>query len=81
MHGTNLQRVARLARHLITQPRFVVPYLRTVPLHGQKPLDRALPWISFGAIDFIGRSLRPDMTVFEWGSGGSTLPLPELASR
>jgi hypothetical protein len=31
------------------------------------------PWLTFGAIRFIEKIVRPDMTVFEYGSGGSTL--------
>lgn len=32
-----------------------------------------LPWITFGAIDFLKSNLSDKMTVFEWGSGDSTL--------
>ncbi|WP_041700214.1 hypothetical protein [Thalassoporum mexicanum] len=39
-----------------------------------------LPWITFAAIDFLAQNLRPDMKVFEWGIGGSTLfLLPRVA--
>ena len=31
-----------------------------------------LPWITYPAIDFLARRIRPEMTVFEYGSGGST---------
>jgi hypothetical protein len=40
---------------------------------GCGPFDSELPWISFAAIDRLRSVLRPDMTVFEYGSGGSTL--------
>lgn len=40
---------------------------------GRSPFTDAQPWISFGAISFIRKILRPDMYVFEYGSGGSTL--------
>ena len=33
----------------------------------------AIPWFSFGAIDFIEHHIKPEMNVFEYGSGGSTL--------
>jgi len=36
-------------------------------------VDDRLPWISFYAIGFLERIVRPDMRVFEYGSGGSTL--------
>jgi hypothetical protein len=31
------------------------------------------PWLTFGAIKFIETIVKPDMIVFEYGSGGSTL--------
>ena len=30
-------------------------------------------WLTFGAIEFIEKIVKPNMTVFEYGSGGSTL--------
>src|SRR5439155_4007624 len=37
------------------------------------PLDLELPWFSYAAIDFLRSFLRPQMSVFEYGSGGSTV--------
>jgi hypothetical protein len=31
------------------------------------------PWLTFGSIDFLRRWLKPALTIFEYGSGGSTL--------
>jgi len=31
------------------------------------------PWLVMAAIDWLERNLRPDMHLFEWGMGGSTL--------
>lgn len=36
-------------------------------------LDRPCPWLTFAAIDFLGRALTPGFKIFEYGSGGSTL--------
>lgn len=36
-------------------------------------LQSASPWITFGAIDFLERFMKPGHRVFEYGSGGSTL--------
>ena len=36
-------------------------------------LDAPSPWLTFDAIDALDAYLRPGMTVFEYGSGGSTL--------
>ena len=40
---------------------------------GRNPVDDKMPWICFSAIRFIRKIVRPDMNVFEYGSGGSTL--------
>lgn len=32
-----------------------------------------LPWITYPAIDFLKKRIHPDMSVFEYGCGGSTL--------
>jgi predicted O-methyltransferase YrrM len=37
------------------------------------PLDDQIPWVNYTAIDMLRRILRPDMRVFEYGTGGSTL--------
>ena len=39
----------------------------------KNPVVDALPWLTFGAIEFLKRRLKQDMKVFEYGSGGSTL--------
>lgn len=40
---------------------------------GDSTLSRRLPWMTYDAVDFLSRICHPDMEVFEWGSGGSTL--------
>lgn len=42
---------------------------------------RILPWLPFRAIDFIEDHLKPDFTVFEWGSGNSTIWLSERVQK
>jgi hypothetical protein len=43
-------------------------------LDGQhSPLADELPWITYGAIDWLGSHLTKQMSIFEWGSGGSTV--------
>lgn len=37
------------------------------------PLSEELPWLTYEAINWLQSYLRPEMRVFEWGSGGSTL--------
>ena len=40
---------------------------------GNTTLGLALPWMTYDAIDFLSKICKPEMNVFEWGSGGSTL--------
>ena len=42
----------------------------------RRPVDAAgkpLPWLTYPAIELLSRRLRPEMTVFEFGSGWGTL--------
>jgi hypothetical protein len=42
-------------------------------LHGHRsPLQDELPWMTYGAIEWLSKHLQPHMRLFEWGSGGST---------
>src|SRR5438874_5429887 len=36
-------------------------------------LEAGIPWLAFEAIEWLDGYLEPQMRVFEWGSGGSTL--------
>lgn len=36
-------------------------------------IEKKIPWLCFSAIDHISKVIRPDMKIFEYGSGGSTL--------
>jgi len=40
---------------------------------GRSPLNECFPWLTYEAIDWLESYLKPEMCVFEWGSGGSTL--------
>jgi hypothetical protein len=42
---------------------------------------RPLPWLTYGAIAFLRKRVRPDMSVFEYGSGSSTLWWAERVAR
>jgi predicted O-methyltransferase YrrM len=48
---------------------------------GRSPLQLGLPWVSYPAIDLMTTLLRPGMTVFEFGSGGSTVWFGQLGAR
>jgi len=46
---------------------------RTSLVPGRNSVKDQLPWMAFSAIAFLKKIIRPDMQVFEYGSGGSTL--------
>ena len=57
-----------------------LPYLATTGwLNSRRlkmPVDaeqRPIPWYTYSAIEFLSRRVRPEMQVFEFGSGNSTL--------
>jgi predicted O-methyltransferase YrrM len=73
MTGNPPQKVARLLAHLIKQPKYLLPYIKTNILRQTSALELELPWISYEAIDFLSGFVKKEMSVFEYGSGGSTL--------
>jgi hypothetical protein len=56
-----------MIRHPRDGARWVVGAARR-----QSPLELGLPWMSWGAIDYLRATLRPGLRVLEWGGGGST---------
>jgi predicted O-methyltransferase YrrM len=50
-------------------------------LPGRGPLTEQVPWITYGAIRWLENTLTRDMSVFEFGSGGSTLFLAARAGK
>lgn len=73
MQGNFLTRSLRLFSHLVCHPTDVPRYFQTSIQKQYSPLDLRLPWYSYGAIDFLEDYLKPHLSVFEYGSGGSTL--------
>ena len=73
MQLTNFQRVCRLSADLLQRPSNVPRYVADNVVARRSPIDLALPWFSYGAVDFLKANLRRDMHVFEFGSGGSTI--------
>jgi len=71
-------RVPRVLWWLLRRPQDIAPYLRFGFRSRHTPLDLGMPWWSFGATRAVEKILRPEMIVFEFGSGGSTI---FLASR
>lgn len=81
MEGSRLTRLARLLGDLAAHPGRILPYLAKGPFCSKSPLELGLPWFSFAAIDFLGRFATSAMSVFEYGSGGSTLFFAKRCAR
>lgn len=43
--------------------------------------NQGVPWLIMGAVGYLDKLIRPSFSVFEWGSGGSTIWLAERASQ
>lgn len=73
MNGTLATKVCRLAGDLATHPEYAARYVSDNVLHSRTPLELEIPWFSYAAIEFLEKALQPQMTVCEYGSGGSTI--------
>ena len=74
-------RIPRVGWYLLWRPQDIASYLRFGMQSRHTPLDLGMPWWSFGATSEVGRFLRPEMSVFEFGSGGSSIFLASRAAR
>ncbi len=73
MDLTNYQRVRKLISAHISQPRWILPWVRDNVLARRSPIEMGRPWFSYTATQWLASNLRSTMRVFEYGSGGSTL--------
>jgi len=73
MHGTVAQKIGRVITNLVLHPQYIPRCVTHNVINGKTPLDLEVPWFSYAAIDFLKSFLDRDMTVCEYGSGGSTL--------
>jgi len=73
MNGNIAEKVCRLAGDLATHPTHLKQYVANNVLSHRTPLELELPWFSYEAIHFLEGYLKPQMTVCEYGSGGSTV--------
>lgn len=81
MHGTVSQKIGRVIGNLILHPQYISRCLAHNVINGKTPLDLEIPWFSYAAIDFLEDFVQPHMSVFEYGSGGSTLFFARRARR
>jgi precorrin-6B methylase 2 len=72
MHGTIPQKVGRLITNLVFHPQYISRCITHNVFNRKTPLELEIPWFSYAAIDFLEDFLKPEMTVCEYGSGGST---------
>jgi SAM-dependent methyltransferase len=73
MQGTIPQKIGRVVADLCLHPQYMPRCLVHNVIGGKTPADLELPWFAYAAIDFLEGHLKPNMTVCEYGSGGSTL--------
>lgn len=45
------------------------------------PLEKEIPWINFAALKFLKSIIRPEMVIFEFGAGGSSLFFSKFAKK
>jgi len=62
----------RVAGALARRPSDFGRWLAEFP-NPRSPVDLRLPWISWGAIDYLRANVKPGSKVLEFGGGGSTL--------
>lgn len=60
--------------------QFAARWIRTL-LPGHSPLNDRIPWMNFRAWRWLRSYLKPEMRVFEYGSGGSTLFLAKRVAN
>lgn len=73
MDGTNWERLKRLLRYHVQQPRFILPWFAKSLIGRRQPVELGLPWFSFASIEYLKRRNLRHSVVFEFGSGGTTL--------
>ncbi len=66
-------RVSRVVWHLLMRPNDIPRYFSQSLPSRWTPSKLGMPWWSFGAVDVVAGFIRPEMEVFEFGSGGSSI--------
>jgi hypothetical protein len=65
--------LVRTGSHLVHQPQDGREAGRLARAGWRSTVTLRLPWLPFRLIDLLEKRLKPDMRVFEFGGGGSTL--------
>lgn len=77
------RRLASAGKTLLGHPaelRYAPAWLYSL-LPGHSPVNDRRPWMNFRVIAWLESYLKPDMRVFEYGSGGSTLFFAERVAH
>jgi predicted O-methyltransferase YrrM len=77
MQISNIARIGKLTSNLVSNPNLIFPYVSKSLLNKKLPIDDALPWWSFRAIEYADK-IFPGKSIFEFGTGGSTLRYASL---
>ena len=80
MYLSNPKRIYLVLEYLIKHPWRTADYFRHC-CFSKSPLEKGLPWWSYEAIDWVSKNLNSNHSVFEWGSGGSTIFLSPLCKK
>jgi len=81
--NSTIQKLATAGKTLFDNPselRFAAKWLYSL-LPGYSPMDDRRPWINFRATEWLQSYVKPNMRVFEYGSGGSTFFLAERGAH
>lgn len=69
--------VLKFLLHHLSWVKYLPDWRRSLRLISNYPLastiDLKIPWLTYGAIGWLNNYLTPDMKIFEFGSGGSTI--------
>jgi predicted O-methyltransferase YrrM len=57
---------------MVTAPTEGLLWIRD-RIRPNSPIDMAVPWMSYGAINYLDKKVQRGWRVFEWGGGGSTI--------
>lgn len=58
-------------------PKSLVRTIKSYVLQKSTTEDRMIPWMPWSVVHWLAKTLHPEMRVFEWGSGGSTIYMAE----
>jgi hypothetical protein len=76
-----LKKTVKSGKPIMPVLPFVYKYIKFNRIRNKTAFDSELPWINIGALEYLIRILKPNMKVFEYGAGGSTLFLSKRVAE